>query len=114
MIGLAVIVCALALYGTFSLVKCAAAYFRETGPEHALSESFVLFVKNQEASIEGIVRSAVWRELSQRGGRTVDDIVVVDLGSGDETFEILMRLQNEYEFVYALKREQYIEKIQEM
>lgn len=114
MIVLAAVVCALALYGTFSLVKCAAAYFKEAGPEHALSESLVMFVKNQESAIEGMVRSAVWRTLSKSGGRTVDDILVVDLGSDDETLEILMRLQNEYEFVYALKREQYIEKIQEM
>lgn len=114
MIVLAAIVCALALYGTFSLAKCAAAYFKEAGPEHPPSESLVMFVKNREESVEGMVRSAVWRALSKSGGRTVNDIVVVDLGSEDETFEILMRLQSEYEFLYAMRREQYIEKIQEM
>ena len=113
MIFLAVIICALAIYGAFTLAKYVAAYFRDAGPEHALRENLVMFVKNQEPSIEGIVRSAAWRELSGIG-QAADGIVVVDLGSEDETFEILMRLQNEYEFVYAMSREQYIEKIQEM
>lgn len=109
----AAIICAFALYGVFIFAQRASECFREAAPANALKESIVMFVGNQEDSVEGIVRSAAWNEKSQNGG-DCRDIVVVDLGSEDETFEILMRLQNEYEFVHAVSRENYIEKIQEM
>ncbi len=111
MIVAAAIICAFALYGAARAAARLTAYFRENGPAHALSEELVLFVRNQEETVEGIVRCAAWRVLS---GEMSDGITVVDLGSEDATFEILMRLQNEYDFVSAVKRERYIEKIQEM
>lgn len=74
----------------------------------------VLCVKNQADSIETTVRSLVWHTLSQNKSREVSDIIIVDLGSTDETLDILIYLSREYEFLHPMSKERYIELVGNM
>ena len=52
--------------------------------------------------------------LYQNPERRVGDIVVIDLGSEDETLTILRRLSREYDFLHPMTKERYIEMLEEM
>lgn len=106
------LICIAALYGLFH----AAGVFLRHIP--ALPETYlgsikapytVLTVKNQADSIEAAVRSAVWHMLARNRTRTVGDLIVIDLGSTDDTPAILHQLEHEYEFVHPMSRDNYIE-----
>ncbi len=60
------------------------------------SYKLVLSVKNQEETIEGIIRSIFEDELF-RDKDTHTKVVVIDKGSTDETLKILHKLQEDYE-----------------
>lgn len=64
-------------------------------------------VKNQESSIEFIIRTAIINYLSSYGGRLVPYIVIVDKGSDDRTEEISRKLCTDYDFVYYTTEENY-------
>ena len=69
----------------------------------------VLCVKNQAESIEATLRSLAWHIMSQNRTNKITDIIVVDLGSTDETFDILVCLAREYDFIHPMHKESYIE-----
>ncbi len=66
----------------------------------------VLTVKNSEETIEGIVRSIAWRTLT--GSEDAQELIVLDLGSEDQTFLILKKLAKEYPFIHPMKKNEYI------
>ena len=72
----------------------------------------VLTVKNKEESIEGIVRSIAWQIMTNPD--TLRELVVLDLGSQDQTFLILKKLSQEYPFVHPMHKSDYIEFIRTM
>ncbi len=78
-------------------------YFKKTDDIY-----IIITVKNQQDTIEGIIRSIVWKSLnSKRGGGNVPNILVVDMGSIDETPEILKRLCVEYDFIEVTDNTEY-------
>jgi len=63
----------------------------------------VLIVKNQGEVIEGVLRNALQRDLIRKlmpDGR----LTVVDMGSTDDTVEILKKLEKDYECIEVLKK----------
>ena len=78
---------------------------------HIESLHTVLYVKNQADSIESTVRTLALQSMLLHNS---PNIVIVDLGSTDETFEILLRLTHEYEFLCPMNRNSYIELIGNM
>lgn len=73
----------------------------------------VLSVKNCEDSIEGVIRLIV-RQLktqSQSCTNCIESLVIIDLGSDDETHSILEKLANEYPCILLTDKKQYIETI---
>ena len=74
----------------------------------------VLTVKNQQDAVEGMIRSIVWQNLHSKNGGSVPQIVVVDLGSEDETLNILKRIANDYKFVHITDKEGYLNWIKKM
>ncbi len=74
----------------------------------------VLTVKNQQDSVESMIRSIVWQNLHAQNGGVIPQIVVVDLGSEDETPNILKRLANDYKFVHITDKEGYLSWIKRM
>ena len=67
----------------------------------------VVKVKNQQDNLEGIVRLLIWKHLKLTAGGYVPNILIVDLGSQDDTAEIALRLCDEYAFIYYTTAEQY-------
>lgn len=60
------------------------------------SYQLVISVKNQEQTIEGIIRGIFEDELFRNKDSNVK-VVVIDKGSTDETIKILKKLQKDYE-----------------
>jgi len=63
----------------------------------------VLIVKNQGEVIEGVLRNALQRDFIRKlmpDGR----LTVVDMGSTDDTVEILKKLEMDYECIEVLKK----------
>ena len=74
----------------------------------------VLTVKNQQDTVEGMIRSIVWQNLHSQNGGSVPQIVVVDLGSHDETPNILKRLAEDFKFIHITDKQGYMDWIKKM
>ena len=74
----------------------------------------IITVKNQQDTIEGIIRSVVWKSLNNTYGGIVPNILVVDLGSTDDTMQVLNRLLTEYDFIQVTDKEGYIELLEKI
>ena len=68
-----------------------------------------IHVKNQEDTIEYVVRCTAINYLHKYGGRTVPYIVIVDRGSEDQTPVIAQKLCSDYDFIYFTTSEKYEE-----
>ena len=62
---------------------------------------FIIAVRNQEEQIEGFMRSILFRVLYGKE-ENINDIIISDLGSTDNTKEILEKLQEDYKFINLL------------
>ena len=68
-----------------------------------------IHVKNQEETIEYIIRCTLFNYLHRYGGREVPYIVIVDNGSEDKTAIISQKLCEDYDFVYYTTYDEYCE-----
>jgi len=99
------VVCFFAIFGIIQMFKC---LYNEIC-KYRNDYTIVVTVKNQQDNVEEIIRATVWKSLNGLEGSNVPEIIVVDLGSEDETMDVLLRLSREYEFVKVLDRDEYIE-----
>ncbi len=85
-----------ACFGIIQLIKLSFLSFKKS----TLCENYLIVVKviNKQDAIEGILRSIVWDNLKKGG---VPPILVVDMGSTDDTPMILQRLAREYSFIHV-------------
>ena len=92
-----------ACFGIIQLVKLSFATFKRNITEG----SYLIVVKviNKQDTIEGILRSIVWDQLKK--GTTPPPILVVDMGSTDDTMAILKRLAKEYSFIHITDKNSY-------
>ena len=92
-----------ACFGIIQMVKLGFLSFKR----NVISENYLIVVKviNKQDSIEGILRSIVWDNLKK--GSCVPPILVVDMGSTDDTPSILKRLSDEYSFIHVTDKNGY-------
>ena len=102
-----------AIVGVFSLLSDLFGLFVTIGKEKN-EPCVVLTVKDQQETVEGLIRSIVWQNLHTNNGGRVPKIIVVDLGSRDNTPAILEKISQDYDFVQITDKEGYIELIQKM
>lgn len=88
----------LALYGAVYLVIGFVDSVRKKLKNENKSVKFILLVKNQEDSIEGIIRGLFFQNLF-RDIITLDRFTVVDMGSADDTLKILEKLKRDYQYL---------------
>lgn len=69
----------------------------------------VMFVRNRENDIEGVVRSLERAVIATAGSIKPSCITVVDCGSEDETKKILTHLTDEIELLRYCTKDEYIE-----
>ncbi len=67
-----------------------------------------IHVRNQEKSLEYIIRTTIFNYLNSYGGRTVPYLVIVDKGSDDKTEEISRKLCMDYDFLYYATEDEYL------
>lgn len=97
----------LVIYAVIDIVRrMVTAVFRK---KPAISDDvfLVLKVKNQQSTLEGVVRALIWKHLRLNIGGFVPNILIVDMGSDDDTAEIAKRLCDDYSFIYFTTEEQY-------
>lgn len=90
-----------ALYGLFEFIKniifiCVHTKLIDEGIY------LIIAVRNKENSIEGFVRSLMFKIIYGKE-ENIKDVIVTDLNSKDNTNEILNRLSKEYECINKLK-----------
>ena len=96
---LSVLVWTFALYGLFEIIKnilyiCTYTHLNTKGIY------LVLAVKNQEETIEYLLRNMVFRMLY--GKEEIRNMMVVDLNSKDNTKKIVEKLEKEYEQIHLI------------
>lgn len=86
-----------ALYGLFEIIKTIIYIFTYTNLK---SDGIYVIIatKNQEKTIEGFIRSIVFRILYGKED-FVKEVIVADLDSNDNTLKILTNLEKEYSFL---------------
>jgi len=86
-----------ALYGLFEILKTIIYIFTYTNLK-SNGIYFIVATKNQEKTIEGFIRSIVFRVLYGKEDY-IKEIIVADLNSEDSTLKILTNLQKEYDIL---------------
>lgn len=84
------------------------------GSDKDTEESTFIVVKvmNQEKNLEYIIRSIIWKNLASAKGGKLPTVLIVDMGSTDDTPEIAARLAKDYPFIHCTDIEDY-EKIKD-
>ncbi len=97
------VICICAAYGFITLVYELIMSIRHKIKYENSMVKLVLVVKNQGEVIEGVLRNILPRDFIRKlmpGGR----LTVLDMGSRDDTLDILRRLEREYECIEVLKK----------
>lgn len=87
----------LAIYGAFEIVRTIINIYMN-GKIKSNGIHIIIAVKNEEKNIEGFLRNFLFRIIYGKE-EDINNILVVDLGSEDETVNILNNLKKEYECI---------------
>ncbi len=71
----------------------------------------VLIVKNNEECIEGVMYSLIKEIKLNQSLFFPSNILVIDLGSNDNTTKILEKLEKKYDFIHILYSNSYIDMV---
>jgi len=110
-ITMTLIVCFFAAVGIVSIYNRYILSLFEYGKEFIKPPYIVITAKNQQENIETVIRSFIWKNYALFEKNKIFDISVVDLGSYDDTLEILKQLEKEYNFLHIYTKESYLSKI---
>ena len=100
------VLCVFAVYGAIKTVFCLYGYFMRLKGDGKVKSHTVLFFKNNQEEAEVYVREIIFGRNPFCG-----DIIAVDMGSEDETMQILRRLEKEFDILHVMNIEEYINKI---
>ncbi|MCG8502597.1 MAG: glycosyltransferase [Firmicutes bacterium] len=101
------LICFFAVYGVIQMVLYIYNGLHNVCFDKSEDVYIIVTVKNQQDTIEGIIRSLVWKSLNNKQGGIIPNILIVDMGSTDETVKILERLHGEYDFIQVTDSEGY-------
>lgn len=102
------VLCVFAVYGAIKILFCLYGCFWRFKDDKKVKSHTVLFFKNNQDEAEAYVRGMIFGRNPFYG-----DIIAVDMGSEDETMQILRRLEKEFDILRVMKREEYINHIKE-
>ncbi len=101
------IITVLVIYAVINILgKLVVAIFNPE-PYNNKDAFIVIKVRNQEKNIEAIIRKIIWQNLKINKGGYVPNILVVDIGSDDNTRIIVEKLAQQYSFIFYTTEEQY-------
>lgn len=109
------VICFFALYGILELILTIIHYRPQTNGEKIISKPYaVLSIKNHEDCIESVIRSIAWHMTAQAGcAQYITELIVIDLGSSDQTPDILNLLSHEYDFIHVMNKDEYLNYVSE-
>lgn len=99
-----------AIIGLLTAVYAAVQAFRHGKRKNAAAE-LTLYVKDCEDSIEGEIREYAARLSSGLCGVDADALTAVDMGSNDNTLQILLRLERDISILKVYTKDAYIKSI---
>jgi|LSQX01.3.fsa_nt_gb hypothetical protein len=102
-IFLEIVICILAAYGFISMVYDTVMSVRNKMDYNNSMIKLILVVKNQGNIIEGVMRNVLSRDFLRKlmpGGK----LTIIDMGSKDDTLDILRKLEKDYECLDVLKK----------
>lgn len=102
-----------AIVGVFSIMADVCSLISSHLSVGTQKASLVLFVRNCQDSVEGTIRKLM-RICSHSPHSASPAITVIDLGSGDDTPQILAHLAHDCEFISVTSKEEYIEQVKSM
>lgn len=94
------------IFGLFSVLRMLCSFYLIKKCRVLKSEIVVKF-KNDEETIENTVRLLAEEIFFTSREKMFLSLTAVDMGSGDESANILRRLQKEYPFIKIVSREEY-------
>ncbi len=97
----------LVIYGFVNLIRDLFDFFLTEKNNNPTDTIIVIKVKNSAETLEGAVRSVILKALKHTYSPIVPDILIVDLGSEDETSIIAKKLCEDYPFIYYTTEELY-------
>ncbi len=68
----------------------------------------ILKVKNQETNLEYLIRTLIWKNLSISRGGYIPNVIIVDMGSDDNTKLIGEKLACDYSFIHYMTNDDYL------
>ena len=95
------------IYGFANLCKDIFIYLLNNKSKDTTETIIVMKVRNSQDTLENAVRSVIWKCLNQNNGGRIYDILIVDLGSFDDTALIAKKLSEDYSFVHYTTEELY-------
>ncbi len=105
-------VCIFAVIGLFTVVYSIIDSFSRSYLPGSEAE-LVMFVKNRESDIEGMIRSIDRSAKLTSSSLKPREIIAVDCGSTDETISILTHLTRDIENLKYCTKDEYMEYIKE-
>lgn len=88
-----------ALFGIISLIIRVIAGFKCKGKSGKGKYSIIISAKNQEDTIEGLIRGFILKTGTDGQEEALFNVVLVDADSSDDTPEVMKRLAEEYCFI---------------
>jgi hypothetical protein len=98
-----IVVCMFATYGFIGFLHEILLTIKHNMKYETSMVKLVLIVKNQGEIIEGVLRNILQRDFIRKlmpGGR----LIVLDMGSNDDTIDILRKLEKDFECIQVLKK----------
>ena len=102
------VVTVLVIYAVIDIVKNFAFYLVGIKKGAADNVFIAIKVKNNQEHLEGIVRRIIWQQLKLSNGGYIPTILIVDMGSTDETRKIALKMCDDYDFIYYTTEDEYI------
>ncbi|MBQ4526557.1 MAG: glycosyltransferase [Clostridia bacterium] len=96
------------IYGLFHFIKDLYGEFVTEKKYNSEDIAIVIKVKNSAESLEATVRAIILKCLTNSYGGYIPDIIIVDMGSDDDTEEISQKICNDYSFVYYTTYDLYM------
>ncbi len=101
------VVTVLVIYAIINILGKLAVSIFNPEPYNSKDAFVVIKVRNQEKNIEGIIRGVIWQNLKVNRGGYVPNILVVDMGSDDDTEMIAQKLAAQYSFIFYTTEEKF-------
>ena len=101
-----------ALYGIFEFIRSIIKIVKFPNLSSA-NVNLVITVKDQENTIEALLNYIMYNFLYNDFYSNFSKILIVDLGSSDNTLNIIRCYSKDYSFIKALSLEEYKDSIQE-